>query len=72
MKKITIYVYLIISQNRFVITKTKMQDEDYWYYFSTTGFNENILTNLAKTFCCAFISGQQYIKKVVNSMLEFE
>ena len=65
------YVYLILSQNRLVITKQKIDRADYHPLLDNNGGNEQVLYTICKMFCLGYISGSISGRKIVNDPSEF-
>jgi hypothetical protein len=63
------YVYLIISQNRLVITSVKMSNEAYHFMFSSEGHFSLVS---CKTFCAGCLMGSATGIKLVNTIEEFQ
>jgi hypothetical protein len=65
------FVYLILSEDRLIITENKINDIDYWLLFriESNDYVQNI--NMCKTFCMGMIYGNQTNRKIVNNENEF-
>ncbi|MFW5847479.1 MAG: hypothetical protein ACOCVF_00980 [bacterium] len=71
-KKVEIFVYLVKTENRLVITKSPINDDDYIKIFTVTGNNSNQLEIFAKLLCNGYIYGSELGIKVRNKQQEFE
>jgi hypothetical protein len=67
-----LYVYIIISQNRLVITKKEYDDSDHLRLTTLESYNEAMLMNTAKTLCSGYILGRNINIDVVNDIDEFK
>lgn len=67
-----LFVYLIISQSRLIITKKEYDDSDYLRLTTLESFNESLLMNAAKSFCSGYIVGRNINVDVVNDIDEFK
>lgn len=67
----TYYVYLIKSQKRLVITKTKVDSNDYHQFLNTFNPNEKISETICKMFCVGFILGGNWDIELINDINEF-
>ena len=66
------FVYLIVSENRLVILKHEVKNQNYVRLMDNNGTDPNILESLCKTFCLGFILGSGIGKKPINNLWEFE
>ena len=66
------YVYLILSENRIVILKNKMVDDDYFELMNCNGVNEYNLLSTCKMFCFGYMIGSKHKRKLVNNIYEFQ
>jgi hypothetical protein len=63
------YVYLIISQNRLVITADSINKEDYIFMLSSEGVASK---EICKAFCAGCLMGSINGIKFVNTIEEFQ
>ena len=64
------YVYLILSQNRLIITSVQIDDSDYFQLLNNSG-NAVRAMDFCKTFCIGYILGSTSGRKIVNTLYEF-
>lgn len=70
MKKL--YVYLILSQKRLIITENEILDDDHHLLLRSTGPNIEHTRALCKTYCIGYIIGNKTSGKVINDPQEFK
>ncbi len=68
------YVYLILSENRLVILRQKVENSDYYLILNNSGDSSqiNLLESFCKTFCLGFILGSESTKRPINNIYEFQ
>lgn len=69
--KYTFYIYLVLSQNRLVITQQKIVNIDYHLLMYNDGFDPITLNLICKTFCLGYICGNASGRKILNDPNEF-
>lgn len=66
------YVYLVKSQRRLVITKKDYSDNDYLMLTNFESYNESLMMVSAKSFCCGYIMANNVEIDVINDIEEFK
>lgn len=66
------YVYVILSENRLIITQKEIIDKDYFLTFSVDSINPIFGINSCKCFCLGFIYGSNSGRKIKNLEDEFK
>ena len=70
------FVYLIISENRLVITEQAIVDTDYHLLMNNNGGNRHYIREICNVFCLAYIYGTQHgkatSKEISNNVYEFQ
>ena len=66
------YVYLILTENRLVITENEMNGKNYHLLMNNNGVNKQLLFDTCKIFCLGYLYGSTNGgRSIINNPHEF-
>jgi hypothetical protein len=67
-----LWIYLILSSNRLIISATEINNADHFKLMDSTGGNYNLVYDNCKVYCIGYIQGSLSGRRIVNDIREFE